>query len=665
MESKIGWKFPLNNGGRSDGYNDSGIAHFKGSPQSNLVRETIQNSLDAPKTPGDLVHVSFEILDFNPKIHGKDVLGKDELIEAISACEKKTDDDAVALPELRRARELLKQESVPCLRISDRNTTGLRSTNGRDHFKALVKMQGVSVKSIEKGAGGSHGIGKNAPFAVSIPRTVFYWTCYEKNGEFLERFQGKSILMSHDTDEGETQGSGFYGIKEKCQEINGDGIPSEFRVLASDRKPVEGTSLLIVGFLPGEEWRNQVAKSVIENFFFAIDKGTLAVIIEPDNNSSDSKFDDLEINQDTLSAWFDHLKENDDKLEEDSESSLNLAEQFRNIYSESSQAISVEKQDTDIGHCKLWIQVGEGLPSKVGFVRRTGMLITSQQSGLIQFRGYKDFLALCVFEDPDGNELLRRMENPQHDQFQPDWLSEDEKARGRRALKRITDWVRQSIKDIAGPSMEGQATVLGELATYLPDICPDDDFDHPDHDTEGKSELGFAERIKIELKPIRRVNPPSLSSQEDDEVEGDGDDQGHEGGGGVEEGGDNGSGGPGEGEGTGGTGTRGGKRAAKSIRVSKVRILPVEGKADHYYLYFTAEGSGNVLLRIGDAGDSSVIERNDIQAVTGNSLNSMKIQNGRRHKIEIFASDPVLDRSVRLSAVVVDADSSKEESNEI
>ena len=658
MDNEIGWKFPLNDGGESDGYNDSGIAHFKGSPQSSLVRETIQNSLDAPKTLEDLVHVSFEILDFNPKIHGRDVPGKAELIEAISACEKNTDDDAVAISELRRARELLRQESISCLRISDRNTTGLRSANGRDHFKALVKMRGVSLKSIEKGAGGSHGIGKNAPFAVSIPRTVFYWTCYEENGDFFERFQGKSILMSHDTDEGETRGSGFYGIKEQCQEINGDGIPSQFRVLSSDKKPVEGTSLLIVGFLPSEEWRNQVAKSVIENFFFAIDKGTLAVIIEPDDNSSGSKFDDLEINKDTLSDWFDHLTENDDKLDEDTESSLNLAKQFRNMYSEFSQSFVVEKQDTDIGHCKLWIQVGEGLPNKVGFVRRTGMLITSQQKGLIQFRGYKDFLALCVFEDPDGNELLRRMENPQHDQFQPDWLSEDEKTRGRRALKRITDWVRKSIKDVAGPSVEGQATVLTELATYLPDMYPDYDFDHPSHDSEGKGELGFAERIKIELKPIRRANPPSLSRDEDDEVEGDGDDQGSEGGGGLGEGGGNGDGGPGEGEGTGGTGTRGGKRGAKSIRVSKVRILPVEGKADHYYLYFNAEGSGNVQLRIGDAGDSSVIERDDIQAVAGHSLDFMKIQNGERHVIEIFAGDPVLDRSVRLSAVVVDADTS-------
>ncbi len=47
MIDKIGWRFPPTNGGAGDGFNDSGIAHFKGSPISSLARETIQNSLDA------------------------------------------------------------------------------------------------------------------------------------------------------------------------------------------------------------------------------------------------------------------------------------------------------------------------------------------------------------------------------------------------------------------------------------------------------------------------------------------------------------------------------------------------------------------------------------------------------------------------------------------
>ena len=106
-----------------------------------------------------------------------------------------------------------------------------------------------------------------------------------------------------------------------------------------------------------------------------------------------------------------------------------------------------EKEDIDLGHCKLWVRTEKGLPGKVGFVRGTGMLVTTRQKGLIRFSGFRDFAALCVFEAPKGNELLRRMENPQHDQFEPDRLPKGEREHGRKALKRITDWVRSEIKN--------------------------------------------------------------------------------------------------------------------------------------------------------------------------------------------------------------------------
>ena len=78
---EIGWKFPPTNGGRVDGFNDPGIAHFSGSPLSSLARETIQNSLDARGTLGTPVHVSFELIDLPPED-----LGRDELADAIDAC---------------------------------------------------------------------------------------------------------------------------------------------------------------------------------------------------------------------------------------------------------------------------------------------------------------------------------------------------------------------------------------------------------------------------------------------------------------------------------------------------------------------------------------------------------------------------------------------------
>lgn len=203
MHNKIGWRFPPTNGGRSDGFNDPGIAHFSGALLSSLARETIQNSLDAKGTLSEPVHVSFELIYLRPT----DV-GREELAQAIDACRQEAGDDERASSALALAQESIKQDKIPCLRVSDRSTTGLRG----DNWLALVKKQGVSHKPELEGAGGSFGIGKYAPFVVSAPRTVFYWTCYQENGKETEKFQGKSVLMSHDSEEGETQGTGFYGI---------------------------------------------------------------------------------------------------------------------------------------------------------------------------------------------------------------------------------------------------------------------------------------------------------------------------------------------------------------------------------------------------------------------------------------------------------------------
>ena len=60
----IGWRFPPTNGGRIDGFNDPGIAHFNGAPSS-LARETIQNSLDARANSSEPVHVDFELIELS------------------------------------------------------------------------------------------------------------------------------------------------------------------------------------------------------------------------------------------------------------------------------------------------------------------------------------------------------------------------------------------------------------------------------------------------------------------------------------------------------------------------------------------------------------------------------------------------------------------------
>ena len=154
------------------------------------------------------------------------------------------------------------------------------------------------------------------------------------------------------------------------------------------------------------------------------------------------------------------------------------------------------------------------------------MLITSKQRGLLQFRALKDFIAVCVFDTEKGNELLRKMENPLHDQFEPERLSDDvERRRGRTALKRITRWIREEIGKCAAPSPSAETTTLDELAQYLPDLEPDEPLDSQSGKDGDEAFPGSA----VRLKPRRRT---TRSHQENEVDDGDGVGTGTSGGGG-------------------------------------------------------------------------------------------------------------------------------------
>ncbi|MDE0712020.1 MAG: hypothetical protein OXH60_07785 [Rhodospirillales bacterium] len=643
IDNNIGWRFPPTNGGRVDGFNDPGIAHFTGTPLGSLARETIQNSLDARLGEDHPVHVSFELIGLSP-----DYVGRDEIARTIDQCKQtaKAGGDMTAVSALEAAGQTIRRKSIPCLRVSDRETTGLRG----DHWRALVKMQGISHKPDLEGAGGSHGIGKYAPFAVSTVRTVFYWTCFREDGRDVERFQGKSVLMSHMNADGEeTQGTGFYGYHKDCKELT-QSIPQGFRVLDSAQRPKPGTSLTIMGFRETDNWRRRIAASVIENFFYAIASGSLTVIVEPEEAS-----ELMEINRISIEEWFQHLIE-DDAGDKSTNDLADQVREARNFWEISQSDPIAEKQDSDLGHCKLWLRTSDGLPSRVAFVRSTGMLVTTRQQGLIRFPGFRDFAALCVFEDPEGNELLRRMENPKHDQFEPERLPKEERDRGRKALKRVTEWVRTEIRKRAGPPEGGKKTVLSELAVYLPDYQPDEPFDDTNSDSrEDNGEPGFGGRVTISLKPVRRPVPPGLATEGDTESDGGaGEDTGSEGGAGTGENGGGGGdgGGRGEGEGRGGTGASGGGRARRGIPVSRVRMLPLVGRKNRYQLSFLPQRDGIAQLILEEAGDSTTIPRNDVRAVRPDvSLDKVRLEKGRRHVVEITADGPIDGRAWRLSAV--------------
>jgi len=621
----IGWLFPPTGGGVKTGWNDPAITHFGGAREQGLARETIQNSLDARDgLLSEPVHVEFDLHDV-----AADWFGKEALARTIEACVAEAEGDEKASTALRESAGLLEQPSLKFLRIADSNTTGLRGKR----WETLVKGLGTSYHESRGGpvtAGGSYGIGKSAPFAMTPLRTVFYWTRFEEGGEPRELFQGKAVLMSHEAGGVVRQNVGFFGITHECRELEGADIPAEIQ--KTDRPPRLGTSLWIAGF-PGEDgWQERIARQVAASFFGAIENRWLTVTLEPSREMEDAGL--ITMDSEGLQEWFDYLDR--DGEAEDAEE-VRDARLFWELLREEPAA---ERQDYDLGLCRLWIRVSDSddLPRNVGLMRNTGMLITTRQRNLIQFHGTRGFVAICRFEGDEGNALLRQMENPTHDQFEPDRIENDPKRQqqARTALRRVTSWIREEIARRAATPVSAEPTPLSELSRLLPDLEPEEDSFGDSGDGENEPSFGGAPVVR-RLKPVR-TRAAAGSGQERggadwDEMN----------------------------EGRASSEIGGGESADPSppprrrrLPIRDARITPAPGDG-RWSVAFTPEEAGEARVVLAEAGDAAIVARRDIRAFDADGApipldEPMPLEKDRRVTFEIEADGPIGGRAWLVSA---------------
>ena len=298
-----------------------------------------------------------------------------------------------------------------------------------------------------------------------------------------------------------------------------------------------------------------------------------------------------------------------------------------------------EAQIPGLGLCRLWIRVDDGdarLPRKVGLMRRTGMLITAEQAGLKRFHGTDRFIAICRFEADEGNALLRQMENPRHDQFEPGHIEDPERRRrAAAALKRATDWIRREVNRQAGRTASAEPTRLPELNRLLPDLRPEEPFGSGAADG-GEREPSFGGAPEVKLRPRRRPAPPAPPGGDDDD-----DDPG---GWQREE-----PSGP-RSRRDGPTDRRDRPRRGnrESIPLGDVRVTPAPGRAGRYRVGFTPGAGGRASLDLMEAGDSAVAVPGDVRIVGpdgGRSRVEMELVAGQRTGFEIEADGPIGERA--------------------
>jgi hypothetical protein len=433
----IGLKFDQSSSGQLEGINDAGIETFAGDHLGSLAREQGQNSLDAKRQGATgPVEVEYKLLE----IDTGELPGAPELLKAVKSAEAFWSEPGrnheKTLQILGKAKALLKSSAVPVLRISDTNTTGLRGSDLQlkgDWF-ALTKASGVSLK--DKGKGGSYGIGKNVFWLNSRLRTVYFST---SDMDGLSAFQGVVKLVSHPLPNGEiSRAVGFYGIESGFAPIRDPrATPKVFRCTDV------GTSIFVAGFEAEAGWAEALRSAFAENFFVAFHNDLLRVLIGKVEVSAANIADVVEDLAQKRPDRYGDLKNYYDALT-------------------SPDAKVIEHEFERIGKVQLRLLVRDGAPKRIAMFRGTGMRIFERKG----FRTPVEFAGVFLCQNDKGNEFLRHLEPPSHNDWEPE--RSDSPKDAAEEMSALYAWLRKAVGELNPITAIDQLEVPG-LEKYLPD----------------------------------------------------------------------------------------------------------------------------------------------------------------------------------------------------
>ena len=443
------WRFAPTGDGVLYGYNNAGTEHFKQDPIGKLVRETIQNSLDAHQDGLPPVIVDIYECDIAAEHIGATSL-KPHLERALARTIATGQVDGQK--DYRKALALVRKATIPCLAIVDRNTTGL---HGRK-WDSLIYEEGTPEKDGPGSPGGSFGIGKNAPYNVAALHTVIYCTRYTNGRQGrVEKMTGRAQLVSHSSPHNGVmlQHIGFY-TAEGNQPIVGPDIPVPFRLDEA------GTGLWIIGFKPERtQWQDAAVRATIDSFFYAIHNRHLIVNVSPRRVAQ------------TVTISHDSI----DILLEQHKGSPRTAHYYRAIRKEPGGST---EPTGFIGSLDVHINNEKGAPRRVAYVNRRGMLITDTRErrrsnpfypGSGQ-GGWPDYAAVVTARDDATDQQMRRMENPAHDLITTERLPDEDQEAAREHLNDASAQIRDIIEQAIREQDEADISNLTELAEMFPDL---------------------------------------------------------------------------------------------------------------------------------------------------------------------------------------------------
>ena len=417
MSNPIIWHFGQS-AAEEHGPKDSITTTFKGDKYYSLAREVNQNSLDAINDKSAPVLVKFSLFE----LYKNEIEPFFVLRDVFKSCSEYFPSDKKFNDFCDEANNILSQDSLKCLRISDFNTTGLIYSDGKCPFYAFMKAVGYNHKPTT-GAGGSFGFGKGAYYAASSIRTIIVSSIYDDN-KFI--FQGKARLTTHKDANGTLRDyTGLFGLN------NGIPVTSLENIPASLQRKEKGTDIIIMGFKETATWKDSLIKSVLNNFWYAIYDQKLVVEV-----------DDILINKETLEniilSYYTDLT---------FDGSVNEAETwnpypyFKAVkFKDDVNTKYFQKELETLGEVKLYLYLKDQLPNRTVYMRAPKMTVFKKTDN----RGF-NYSAVFICENEKGNEILRQMENPQHNEWKKNNYLDDDTPHI--DAKKAEDEIRQFMKE--------------------------------------------------------------------------------------------------------------------------------------------------------------------------------------------------------------------------
>ena len=441
--------------GVSAGFTPTGIAAFTNLRPAAVVRELIQNALDAAREANErLAFVRFRLTRKNiRKIPGIHSYGK----ALKSAIETHEEMGGGALPSqaqlvVNTIKEALDEETQDILSVLD-NGIGLN-----EHRMNALLSDGVSAKG--SNATGTYGNGHSVAIPASNLRYILYGGVTD-NGRRIGA--GHAVLASHTgnlKDDYPRAGDGFFVFKfwngkdgKLYDYATARAIPE---LIAGDLQNIRetdrhGTAVVIPAFNHFREKRplwDMVSRAVACNFFQAIEEGRLQVQVEdlrPGEKSTPQVLDRA-----TLRSVLEAHRE--DKRSRAFLSGQRACEAHEVLRSGESHTVQ-----TKMGVIRVKLLHRGSGNTRVDLCRN-GMWITDDKNipgFYYKFQDRIPFHAVLLLDSDEGKELhrlVRDSEGPLHDSMSVKYLPKNDKANLRTALDEIRIWLQSNTSEISEES---------------------------------------------------------------------------------------------------------------------------------------------------------------------------------------------------------------------